>query len=87
VRSLSRLCSIIRHHHEFVDGSGYPDGLKGNQIPIGSKILSVTDSFDAITTDRPYRKALNFEAAKEELKKYIDIRYDRKVAEAFINTI
>jgi HD-GYP domain-containing protein (c-di-GMP phosphodiesterase class II) len=87
VRSLSRLCSIIRHHHEFVDGSGYPDGLRGDQIPLGAKILSVTDSFDAITTDRPYRKALSFEIAKEELKRYIDSRYDRRVTEAFISIV
>jgi len=87
VRSLSRLCSIIRHHHEFMDGSGYPDGLKADQVPLGSKILLVADSFDAITTDRPYCKALSFETAKEELKKYIDIRYDGKIVEAFISVI
>jgi HD-GYP domain-containing protein (c-di-GMP phosphodiesterase class II) len=87
IRSLARLSDIIRHHHEWLDGSGYPDGLKKDQIPLGAKILAVADSFDAVTTDRPYRKALSFEAAKEELKKYKDIRYDGKVIEAFLEVI
>lgn len=87
IRSLSRLCSIIRHHHEWFDGTGYPDGLKGDWIPLGAKILTVTDSFDAMTTDRPYRKGLSTEEAKKELIKYIDIRYDRKVVEAFLSVI
>jgi len=87
VHSFSRLCSIIRHHHEWLDGSGYPDGLKGDDIPLGAKILAVVDSFDAMTTDRPYRKALSLEEAKQELKKYIDIRYDRKVVESFLEII
>ena len=87
VRSLARLCSIVRHHHEWLDGSGYPDKLKGDQIPLGAKILAVTDSYDAMTTDRPYRKALSIAEAKEELKKYIDIRYDRKVVEAFLSVV
>lgn len=87
VRSLARLCSIVRHHHEWLDGSGYPDKLKGDQIPLGAKILAVTDSYDAMTTDRPYRKALSAEEAKQELKKYIDIRYDRKIVDVFLSII
>jgi len=87
LRSLSTLCGIIRHHHEWLDGTGYPDGLKADQIPLGAKILAVADSFDAMTTDRAYRKAGSYEEAKEELKKYIDIRYDRKVVEAFISVV
>jgi response regulator RpfG family c-di-GMP phosphodiesterase len=87
VRSLARLCGIIRHHHEWLDGTGYPDRLKQDRIPLGAKILAVADSFDAITTDRPYRKALSFEEAKEELKKYIDIRYERKIVEALISAV
>lgn len=87
VRSLSRLCSIIRHHHEFLDGTGYPDRLKGEQIPLGARVLLVADSFDAIVTDRPYRKALTIEAAKEEIKKYAGIYYDKKVAETFLSIV
>ncbi len=87
VRSLSRLCGIIRHHHECMDGSGYPDGLKGEDIPIGARIMAVADSFDAMTSDRPYRKALSTEEAKQELLKYAGSRYDRKVVEAFLSVI
>jgi HD-GYP domain-containing protein (c-di-GMP phosphodiesterase class II) len=87
VRSLSRLCSIVRHHQEWVNGEGYPDKLKGDEIPLGAKILAVTDSFDAMTTDRPYRKALSIETAKAELKQYIGIRYDKEVVEAFLSTV
>jgi len=83
VRTLSSLCDIIRHHHEILDGSGYPDGLKGDEISIGARILAVADSFDAMTTDRPYRKGLSFPEAREELKKCVDVRYDRKVVEVF----
>jgi len=87
LRSLSRLSDIIRHHHEYLDGTGYPDRLKGEQIPIGARVLLVADSFDAITTDRPYSGKLTFEQAKEELKKYAGIRYDKKIVEAFLGII
>lgn len=87
LRSLSNLCEFVRHHHEWIDGSGYPDKLKGDQISLGAKLLSVVDSFDAMTSDRPYRKGLSFDAAKEELKKYKGIRYDSKVVEAFLSVI
>jgi len=87
LRSLSRLCGIIRYHHEFVDGTGYPDKLKGDQIPIGAKVLAVVDSFDAMTTERPYNRRLNFEEAKEELRRCIGTRYDKKVVEAFVSII
>jgi len=87
VSSLSRLCDFIRHHHEWFDGTGYPDGLKGGDISIGAKILCVVDSFDAMTTDRPYRKALSLDNAKNELKKYSGIRYDPKVTEAFLSVV
>jgi putative two-component system response regulator len=58
VRSLERVRPIVRHHHERLDGRGYPDGLAGSQIPLLAQIVSVVDVFDALTTDRPYRKAL-----------------------------
>lgn len=87
LRHFSGLCDIVRHHHEWIDGSGYPDGLKGDQISIGAKILCVIDSFDAMTTDRPYRKALSIETAKAELRKYVGTRYDPKVVETFLSII
>jgi HD-GYP domain-containing protein (c-di-GMP phosphodiesterase class II) len=59
---------IVRHHHENWDGSGYPDGLSGTEIPLGARILSVVDCFDALTSDRPYRKQLSDAEAIRILK-------------------
>src|SRR6201987_1565886 len=73
LRSFRYVLPIIRHHHEKQDGSGYPDGLKGEQVPFTARILQVTDVYDALTTDRPYRKALSqeraFEIIREEAKR------------------
>jgi cyclic di-GMP phosphodiesterase len=73
LRSFRNVLPIIRHHHEKWDGSGYPDGLKGEQIPLTARILQITDIYDALTTDRPYRKALSREKAiailREETKR------------------
>ena len=73
LKSFHLVLPVIRHHHEKLDGSGYPDGLKGEQIPITARILQVTDIYDALTTDRPYRKALPphtaFELMREEVKR------------------
>jgi putative two-component system response regulator len=73
LRSFRHVLPIIRHHHEKWDGSGYPDGLKGEQIPFTARILQITDIYDALTTDRPYRKALSVEKAfaimREEVKR------------------
>lgn len=72
---------VIRHHHENYDGTGYPDGLKGEAIPIGSRIIMVADTLDAMTTDRPYRKALPFERVLEEVHKYAGTQFDPKLSE------
>jgi len=73
LRSFRHVLPIIRHHHEKQDGSGYPDGLKGEQVPLTARILQITDIYDALTTDRPYRKALPQEKAfailREEVKR------------------
>jgi putative two-component system response regulator len=73
LRSFRHVLPIIRHHHEKQDGSGYPDGLKGAQVPLTARILQITDIYDALTTDRPYRKALLLEKAfaimREEVKR------------------
>jgi cyclic di-GMP phosphodiesterase len=73
LRSFRHVLPIIRHHHEKWDGAGYPDGLKGEQIPLTARILQVTDIYDALTTDRPYRRALSSEQAfaimREEVKR------------------
>ncbi|HPS53977.1 MAG TPA: diguanylate cyclase [Sedimentisphaerales bacterium] len=74
---------IIRHHHEKFDGTGYPDHLKGKEIPIGSRILAVADVFDAMTSDRPYRAAKPCEDALWEIVNYSGSQFDPEVVEAF----
>jgi putative two-component system response regulator len=73
MKSFRRVLPIIRHHHEKLDGSGYPDGLKGEDIPMTVRILQTVDIYDALTTDRPYRKALSSQEAlsimRSEVKK------------------
>jgi HD-GYP domain-containing protein (c-di-GMP phosphodiesterase class II) len=73
----------IRQHHEKYDGRGYPDGLKGDEIDITARIIAVADSFDAMTTNRPYRQGLSLETAFEELKKYSGSQFDPEIVEAF----
>jgi putative nucleotidyltransferase with HDIG domain len=75
---------FVRHHHENWDGTGYPDGLRGEEIPLGARILSVVDCFDALTSDRPYRRALSTDAAIEILRQRSGTMYDTAVVEKFI---
>ena len=75
---------VIRHHHERFDGTGYPQGLSGEDIPIGARILLVADAFDAMTEDRPYRKAMPVAAAIEELKRFRGTQFDPTVVDAFL---
>ena len=84
IHSLSNLCDLIRHHHEFLDGSGYPDALKADDISVGPRILAICDAFDAMTSDRPYRKAKSLDEAIAELRKFSHSHYDEKIVEAFI---
>ena len=78
---------MIRHHHERWDGNGYPDGLKGTDIPLYARILNVADSFHAMVSDRPYRKALPIEVAIEELKKNSGTQFDPQLVEAFLRAL
>ena len=71
-------------HHEMINGEGYPQGLKGDEIPMQALIVSVADTFDAMTTDRPYQKGLDLETALTRLKALVGIRYDARVVAAFI---
>lgn len=71
----------IKHHHENFDGSGYPDGLTGDDIPIGARIIMVADTIDAMTTDRPYRKALALDRALEELRKLAGQQFDPELVD------
>ncbi len=78
---------IVEQHHERLDGSGYPYGLEGEDILLESYIVAVADTYDAMTTDRPYRKGLGFIRAFEELTKFADVHYPRYVVEAFISAV
>ena len=73
----------VRHHHENFDGSGYPDGLSGKAIPIGARIVMIADTADAMTTDRPYRAAMTFEALVAELSEYSGKQFDAELVEGF----
>ena len=81
---LSRISAIILHHHERYDGSGYPFGAKGEEIPFGSRIIAVCDSIDAMASDRAYRKAMPLNVCKEEIARGAGTMYDPDVAEKAI---
>ena len=75
---------MVRHHHELYDGTGYPDGLKGECIPLGARVLAVADTFDAMTSSRPYRPAVSIDEALNEIGKCADTQFDPAVVAAFL---
>jgi len=77
---------IVRHHHENWDGTGYPDGLKGTEIPLGARILSVVDCFDALTSDRPYRRRMTDEDALKIVTDRRGTMYDPVIVDAFVKS-
>jgi len=78
---------MVRHHHEFFDGHGYPDGLKGEQIPLGARIIAVAEAFDAIVSDRRYKSARSFEDAVAEIRRCSGTQFDPKVVAAFLDWV
>lgn len=84
IAALKGIIPYIKHVHEDYDGSGYPDGLKGEEIPLGARIIAVADVFDAMTTSRPYRRALDTEAVLAHLKEEAGKQFDPVVVEAFL---
>jgi putative nucleotidyltransferase with HDIG domain len=84
IRFLEPALDIVLCHQERWDGSGYPRGLKGEEIPLGARIFAVVDTFDAMTSDRPYRKALSIADARDEVRKFTRIQFDPAVADAFL---
>jgi putative nucleotidyltransferase with HDIG domain len=76
----------VKHHHENFDGTGYPDGLAGLNIPIGARIIMIADTLDAMTTDRPYRKALPFDRVVEEFRKYAAKQFDPQLVELVVKS-
>jgi HD-GYP domain-containing protein (c-di-GMP phosphodiesterase class II) len=84
VRQLRDVIPGVRGHHEKFDGTGYPDGIGGDDIPLAARIIAVADTFDAMTTDRPYRKGLDAETAMEELRKGSGSQFDAEAVGAFL---
>ena len=84
IHFLNKAAEIVFCHQEHYDGSGYPSGTKGNDIPVGARIFAVADALDAITSDRPYRKARSFDAAREEILRCSGTQFDPRVVEIFL---
>lgn len=87
ITALKGIDKIVRHHHERWDGKGYPDGLKGEEIPLLSRIIAIADSFQAMTSHRPYRKALSIQEAIEEIDRGRDRQFDSRLVDVFINKV
>lgn len=87
VDSLKEIIPLILHHHERYDGNGYPDNLKGNNIPYLVRMLTVADSFDAMTSSRPYNKRKTYKEATDELKRCSGTQFDKDIVDAFIEVI
>jgi HD-GYP domain-containing protein (c-di-GMP phosphodiesterase class II) len=84
IKKLHGVLPGVRHHHERYNGTGYPGGLKGSDIPVTARIIAVADTFDAMVTDRPYRKGLAAQAALEELIRQRGVQFDPVVVAAFL---
>ena len=84
---MTTAAEIVRCHHEMYDGSGYPEGLRGEQIPLPARVFSIVDAFDAMTTDRPYRAAMSTERAAAELIRMAGTQFDPDVVEVFVPLI
>ena len=83
VEFLEEATQIVRHHHERWDGTGYPDGLEGDQIPLAARVFAVADALDALTTDRPYRQAVSWEPARQEIRRGAGTQFDPAMVEAY----
>jgi HD-GYP domain-containing protein (c-di-GMP phosphodiesterase class II) len=87
VEEFKEILPYVYHHHERYDKKGYPDGLGGEEIPLASRILAVADSFDAMTSDRPYRNAMSLEKAVDEIKRSKGTQFDPQITELFLGII
>jgi HD-GYP domain-containing protein (c-di-GMP phosphodiesterase class II) len=85
--ALAPLVPLVRHHHERYNGTGYPDRLAGEAIPLGAAIIAVADTFDTMTTDRPYRKAPGWEAARDEIERCTGTQFHPGVVGAFLQAV
>jgi HD-GYP domain-containing protein (c-di-GMP phosphodiesterase class II) len=85
--ALPGIALIVRHHHENWDGTGYPDGLRGENIPLAARVLSIADCYDALTSDRPYRRALSHAVAMKMIQERRGTMYDPAIADAFLRIV
>lgn len=85
--TFKEIIPIIEHHHERFDGKGYPSGLQGEEIPYMAKIVAVADTFDAMTSNRSYRNALELNTVKQEIKKCEGTQFDPQITEAFLDIL
>jgi putative nucleotidyltransferase with HDIG domain len=85
LKFLREAAEVIRSHHERPDGTGYPRGMRGEEVPLAARILNVVDAFDAMTSDRPYRKALPVERVIEELETYRGMQFDAEVTDIILD--
>ena len=81
-----KVVEIVEHHHDHYDGSGLHQVIAGEDIPLGARILTIADAFDAMTSDRPYRPAMPLDAARQEIRRCIGTQFDPVVANAFLQT-
>lgn len=87
MRFANKVGPIVRGHHERWDGKGYPDGIKEKNIPLGARIVALVDSYDAMTTDRPYRKALSAEKACKQIEQDAGTKFDPELADVFLKLL
>lgn len=87
IKQLNKIIPLVKYHHERLDGKGYPEGLKGEDIPTGARIIHVADTFDAIMADRPYRRSPGTDYAISELMRWSGSQFDSNVVAAFLEII
>jgi HD-GYP domain-containing protein (c-di-GMP phosphodiesterase class II) len=83
VDDYEEVARIVRHHHERIDGTGYPDGLTGQEIPLLSRVIAVADAYNAMTSDRPYREAMPSQVARLRMAQAVETQFDTSVVAAF----
>jgi putative nucleotidyltransferase with HDIG domain len=87
MESLREVVPLVRHHHERIDGGGYPDGLCGEQIPLGARVLAVVDAYDSMTSDRPYRSTLEHREAVRRLSRGAGVQWDAELVALWLECL
>jgi putative nucleotidyltransferase with HDIG domain len=87
VKAIERIRGMVRHHHEMVDGNGYPDHLRGDTIPLGARIITVADGFDSMVSERAYKRGRSLAEAIEELRRCRGTQFDPAVVDAFVHVL